>query len=208
MNWAVAETMPSDDDFEGVARQLRGEDVAPPAPPRVPVFVGQFDPHLADMIIDEATSAVIVGILNQLVKDSNASSGMILDRAGQIISWHGIDYKNESTMLGALIAGTYASTREMARILGETNFRTLVQEGAKEKIFTAAVGEYWLVSVIFDRQTHLGLVKVLCDRATTDLGDVLVKAIESNRARPRLLDLGLQRVTKDTIDLIFREESD
>ena len=146
-------------------------------------------------------------VLHRLVKDCKANSGMVLDRAGQIIVWDGLDYQDESTKLGALIAGTYASTREMARILGETNFRTLLQEGAKEKIFTEAVGEYWLVSVIFSRHTHLGLVKVLCDRATSDLFDLLELAIAANRSRPPLLDAGLQRVTKDTIDLIFRDES-
>lgn len=109
-------------------------------------------------------------------------------------------------MLAALIAGTYASTREMARILGEQNSRTLLQEGAKEQIHTEANGDYWLVSVIFDPHTHLGLVKVLCDRATNDLAGVLVGAIEMNKSRRRLLDVGLQRVTKDTIDLVFRDE--
>ena len=195
--------MPMDEDFDGVARQLRGTTKTVPA---MQAFVGQFDHLLADMIIDESTSASMNVVLKQLVKDSHASSGMVLDRAGQIIVWDGIDYQDESTKLGALIAGTYASTRQMARILGEANFRTLLQEGAKEKIFTEAIGEYWLVSVIFDRHTHLGLVKVLCERATVELAEVLVQAIAASKNRPRLLDAGLQRVTKDTIDLLFRDE--
>ena len=196
-----------EDEFEGIARQLRGAGGDPPSARRSPAFVGQFDSQLSQMVIDEATSRSMTVVLQRLVKDSKANSGMVLDRAGQIIVWDGIDYKDDSTKLGALIAGTYASTREMARILGETDFRTLLQEGAKEKIFTEAVGEYWLVSVIFSRHTHLGLVKVLCDRATSDLFDLLELAIAANRSRPPLLDAGLQRVTKDTIDLIFRDES-
>ena len=195
-----------EDEFEGIARQLRGGDDNPPAERATPSFVGQFDPHLNEMLIDEPTSRSMTVVLRRLVKDCKANSGMVLDRAGQIIVWDGLDYQDESTKLGALIAGTYASTREMARILGETNFRTLLQEGAKEKIFTEAVGEYWLVSVIFSGQTHLGLVKVLCDRATADLFLLLERAIATSRNRPRLLDASLQRVTKDTIDLIFREE--
>jgi len=195
--------MPNDE-FEGVARQLRGDDKPAKA---MPTFVGQFDTHLSDMMIDVPTSTAMTLVLRQLVRDSHASSGMVLDRAGQIIVWDGIDYQEESMKLGALIAGTYASTRQMARILGEANFRTLLQEGAKGKIFTEAIGDYWLVSVIFDRHTHLGLVKVLCERATVELAEVLIQAIVSNRNRPRLLDAGLQRVTKDTIDLLFRDET-
>lgn len=196
--------MPHHDEFEGVARQLRGETKAESS---VPSFVGQFDPQLADMVIDETTSDSMADVLRQLVRDCQANSGMVLDRAGQIIVWEGHDYRDESIKLGALIAGTYASTRQMARILGEPNFRTLLQEGAKEKIFSEAIGEYWLIAVIFGRHTHLGLVKVMCERATLELGAVLVRAIETSKNRPRVLDDDLQRVTKDTIDLLFREES-
>jgi len=196
--------MPNDE-YSGLSRQLRGDGNGAPAP-AAPAPVPAFDPNLNDMIIDQVTSDSIRLVLTQLVRDSHASGGMVLDRAGQIIVWDGSGYRDESMQLGALIAGTYASTRQMARILGENNFRTLLQEGAREKIFTEAVGEYWLVSVIFDRHTHLGLVKVICNRATVDLGAVLLRSIEMNRSRPRGLDAALQRVTRDTIDLIFREE--
>ena len=84
-----------------------------------------------------------------------------------------------------------ASTREVARILQEAGFRTLLQEGAREKIFTEAVGDHWLVSLIFGKHTALGLVKVLCNRATMDLQQVLVNAMERQSHRPRLKDAGL-----------------
>ena len=45
----------------------------------------------------------------------------------------------------------------------------LFQEGAKEKIFTEAVGEQWLVSVIFDRQTHLGWSRCSATAPAIDL---------------------------------------
>ncbi|MDQ3044001.1 MAG: roadblock/LC7 domain-containing protein [Chloroflexota bacterium] len=169
-------------------------------------FIPHFDFNLSDIVIDEDTSAAIATVLSHLLRDSGADSGVVLDRAGQIIVWDGDEYRNEMMMLGALIAGTYASTREMARILGEDNFRMLLQEGSKGKIFTEAIGDQWLISVIFSQQTHLGLVKMLCGRATQDLSQVLIKSVETNRLRPRRRDAGLARVTQDTIDLIFRDE--
>src|SRR5215218_4372430 len=171
-------------------------------------MLGHFDPHLTQLIIDEETSSSITIVLRQLIKDSQATSGMVLDRAGQIIVWDGDGYENARMQLVALIAGTYASTREVARILEESGFRTLLQEGAKEKIFTEAVGDQWLVSVIFGRHTHLGLVKVLCSRATVDLYQILLRTLEKNRLRPTLKDAGFQIVANDTIDLIFRDDSE
>jgi predicted regulator of Ras-like GTPase activity (Roadblock/LC7/MglB family) len=171
-------------------------------------MLGHFDPNLTQLIVDEETCSSIDGVLRQLIKDSQATSAMVLDRAGQIIVWDGPAYEGQRMQLGALIAGTYASTREVARILQEASFRTLLQEGAREKIFTEAVGDQWLVSIIFGRHTHLGLVKVLCGRATVDLSQILTRTVERNRARPRLKDVGLEIIANDTIDLIFRDESE
>ncbi|CAA9542444.1 MAG: hypothetical protein AVDCRST_MAG73-2074 [uncultured Thermomicrobiales bacterium] len=163
------------------------------APPGCPAgHAAAFDPNLSQMVIDEAISDAITGVLHSLIRDSHASSGMVLDRAGQIIVWDGDVYRDEMMMLGAPIAGTHASTREMARIPKEDNVRMLLQEGAQEMIFTEAVGNHCPISVIFDRHTPLFAI--------------LARALESNRERPRTLDAGLARVTKDTSDLFFRDD--
>lgn len=171
-------------------------------------MLGHFDPQLTQLIIDEETCASIDGVLRQLIKDSQASTALVLDRAGQIIVWDGPAYEGQRMQLGALIAGTYASTREVARILQESSFRTLLQEGAKEKIFTESIGDQWLISVIFGRHTHLGLVKVLCSRATVDLYQILLRTLEKNKLRPTLKDAGIQIVANDTIDLLFRDDTE
>ena len=171
-------------------------------------MLGHFDPQLTQLIIDEETCSSIDSVLRQLIKDSQASTALVLDRAGQIIVWDGPAYEGQRMQLGALIAGTYASTREVARILQESSFRTLLQEGAKEKIFTESIGDQWLISVIFGRHTHLGLVKVLCSRATVDLYQILLRTLEKNKLRPTLKDAGIQIVANDTIDLLFRDDSE
>src|SRR4051812_5723300 len=172
------------------------------------MMLGQFDPHLSQLIVDEETCSSINVVLKQLIKDSQATSALVLDRAGQIIVWDGPAYEGLRMQLGALIAGTYASTREVARILQENSFRTLLQEGSREKIFTEAVADQWLISIIFGRHTHLGLVKVLCSRATVDLHQILLRTMEKNKARPRLKDAGISIVANDTIDLLFRDQSE
>jgi predicted regulator of Ras-like GTPase activity (Roadblock/LC7/MglB family) len=193
-------------DFPGMSRQVLGG--ADGATPPVHPMLAHFDPQLTNMVIDVETSDAITKVLRQLVRDAHANSGMVLDRPGQVIVYEGESYRSDQMSLGALVAGTYGSTRQMARILGESNFRTLVQEGAKEKIYTEAVGDHWLISIIFDRHTHLGLVKMLSSRATVDLGEILVRAIERSKSRPKFRDKRLLRVTNDTIDLIFRDEGE
>lgn len=167
---------------------------------------GQLDPDLSSLIVGEEESELISRCLSRLVDETGASYGMLLDRAGQVLSSHGDVNEGEMMHLGALLAGTYASSREMARLLREDNFRVLVQEGTREKIFTETVDDRWLLVVVFDHQAHLGLVKVLAKRATQTLSGILQLVIERNGQRRADLASEFPRAATDTIDLIFGSE--
>jgi predicted regulator of Ras-like GTPase activity (Roadblock/LC7/MglB family) len=132
---------------------------------------------------------------------------MLLDRAGQIIAWQGGDQRLQEMMhLGALLAGAYATSREMARLLKEDSFRVLVQEGMREKIFTETVEDRWLLVVVFDHQAHLGLVKVLAKRATQSLAAILHTVIEQNDYRRAQFRGQVRKAAVDTIDLLFSDD--
>jgi predicted regulator of Ras-like GTPase activity (Roadblock/LC7/MglB family) len=142
------------------------------------------------------------------MNETGATHIMLLDRAGQILSWQGGDGRQmEMTHLGALLAGAYATSREMARILKEDGFRVLVQEGMREKIFTETVEDRWLLVVVFDHHAHLGLVKVLAQRATQSLVGILHIVIEENENRRAQLRGHVRKAAVDTIDLLFNDDS-
>ena len=163
----------------------------------------QFDPDLTSLIVGEEESEMIERCLTRLMEETGASYSMLLDRAGQVLASNGDVHEGEMMHLGALLAGSYASSREMARLLREDNFRVMVQEGAREKIFTETVDDRWLLVVVFDHQAHLGLVKVLAKRATQSLSGILEQVIERNESRRAELRGEFPRAAKDTIDLIF-----
>lgn len=167
-----------------------------------------FDRALSNLVVTEEDTAQITACLQRLIADSGASYSMVLDRAGQVLAWESDSIRPEMQHLGALLAATYASTREMARLLNEDGFRTLLQEGLREKIFTETVQDDWLLVVIFDHQAHLGLVKVLAKRATTVLSGILdlvrERSMQANQT-PRLAQV--RKATTDTIDLLFKDDS-
>ena len=78
-----------------------------------------FDPDLSSQIITEEDRAQIEACLQQLRTDTGAGYSMVLDRAGQIIAWESSAERREMVYLGALLAATYASTREIARNVQE-----------------------------------------------------------------------------------------
>ena len=123
--------------------------------------MSNFDPDISWLIVGEEDQVQIAACLQRLMADSGASYSMVIDRSGQILSEESDDIRPEMVHLGALIAATYASTQEMARILKEDGFKTLFQEGLKEKIFTETVRGRWLLVVIFNHQAQVGMVKVL-----------------------------------------------
>jgi len=77
--------------------------------------LGQFDPKLTQLIVDDEAS--------RLHRDCHATAVLLLNRAGQIIVWRGAAFSEERVQLGALVAGVFASTREVAKILREQAFK-------------------------------------------------------------------------------------
>lgn len=166
----------------------------------------QFDPQISRLVVVEEDRVQISSCLQRLMADSGATYSMVIDKSGQILAWESDEVRPEMVHLGALLAATYASTQEMARILKEDSFKTLLQEGLKEKIVTETVQDRWLLVVIFDHQAHVGLVKVLARRSSAVLANILelVERRSSDRGGPRFRHLG--KATVDTIDLIFRDD--
>ncbi len=169
-------------------------------------MLGRFDPDLTQMIVDEVAVQEIDVQLERLLQNCQAHSALLLDKAGQIVVWQGYWQGDERIQLGALLAGVFASTREVAKILGERDFKSFIQEGSREKVLTESIGDQWLLSVIFGPRAHLGLVKLLSSRAAIELDGVLQRTLERNRLRPKLKDLGVRIVANDTIDLLFRDD--
>jgi predicted regulator of Ras-like GTPase activity (Roadblock/LC7/MglB family) len=168
----------------------------------------RLDPTLTSLIVSAEEPEAIGACLKRLMDETGATHIMLLDRAGQIIAWQGGENRMQEMMhLGALLAGAYATSREMARLLKEDGFRVLVQEGMREKIFTETVEDRWLLVVVFDHQAHLGLVKVLAKRATQSLTGILHLVIQNNESRRAQFRGGIRKAAVDTIDLLFNDDS-
>lgn len=143
--------------------------------------------------------------LRKLLEDTSATYAMLLDKSGQVITVQGEMHNHDTTILGALIAGCFASAKEVAKVLKEDDFRVLFQQGEHENIVTSLVEDQWMLSVIFDRRTHIGLVKVLSKRAGTDLQAILETVRRSTTVRERIFDDGLRTSIEEAIDQIFQD---
>lgn len=163
------------------------------------------DPQLTSVIIPVEEVAQIEECLAHLVEDTQGNHALLLDKSGQVIASQGDSSRQDVTALGALIAGTFASSREVAKLLREKDFRMLFQQGVRENIFIALIEEQWILCIIFNKGTHIGLVKVLTKKATDELSAVLERVRQQHKARDDVLGSSFRTSMEDTIDLLFRD---
>lgn len=163
------------------------------------------DPQLTSQIVPVEEVAQIEECLAHLVEDTGGNNALLLDKSGQVIAAQGDSSRQDITALGALIAGTFASSREVAKLLREKDFRMLFQQGVRENIFIALIEEQWILCIIFNKGTHIGLVKVLTKKATDELAAVLERVRQTHRARDDVLGSSFRTSMEDTIDLLFRD---
>ena len=162
--------------------------------------------QLTNLIISDHELDTITDALKKLMSDTSATSVMLLDKSGQVISSLGMSTKRNATSLGALLAGAFSSSRHIAELLGEKDFRTIFQQGVHENIYTTMVDEQWLLVIVFDKLTHIGLVKVLSKKTSEELGRTLDRVrTDTNSQKSSVLNIQFRSSVEDTIDLLFRD---
>ena len=162
--------------------------------------------QLTNLVISDRDLATISSVLVRLMNDTNAASIMLIDKSGQVVAVQGASSRRNATTLGALLAGVFSSSREVAKLLDEKDFRNIFQQGVQQNIYTSMVEEQWLLVIIFDRSTHIGLVKVLSKKASDELGRILERVrSDTTRAKSSVLNLQFRSSVEDTIDLLFRD---
>ena len=110
------------------------------------------------LIIYEEEIEKIDSILARMLKGAEAKCALLVDKDGHLITRQGFTHSLDTTALAALLAGSFASTKEIARLVGESEFSVLFHQGKKDHIHMSIVGERSILVVIFDDRTTIGMV--------------------------------------------------
>src|ERR1700736_1022236 len=162
--------------------------------------------QLTNLIVSDRELVLIFNTLLKLMNDTSASSVMLIDKSGQVITTQGMSTKHIATSLGALLAGAFSSSRHVAELLGEKDFRTIFQQGVHENIYTTMIEDQWLLVIVFDKLTHIGLVKVLSKKASDEMGRILERVrADTSRTKSSVINVQFRSSVEDTIDLLFRD---
>jgi predicted regulator of Ras-like GTPase activity (Roadblock/LC7/MglB family) len=166
-------------------------------------------PRLSNLVLIAEEVAQARAIMARLVDECSADGALLLLRSGEVAVAQVEPDLGKLDSLGALLAGNFAAAREIARMIGESGFETQFQQGTGRQVVTQAVGDGWLLTVIFRPASSLGLVKVLVGRAAGELRP-LNEAAHGRVARgevPPGPDERFKSAAAEAIDLLFGEKS-
>ena len=111
-------------------------------------------PQLIEEDIGEINNA-----LQELLIKSDATSTVVIDKGGFIITQNGRTQELDTMTLAALAAASFAATESIASLVGEPNFTSVYQQGDHSSLLVINVDEYCLLTVIFKATLSVGAIK-------------------------------------------------
>jgi predicted regulator of Ras-like GTPase activity (Roadblock/LC7/MglB family) len=97
--------------------------------------------------------------LRELLEKSDATTALIIDKGGFLITSQGDTRQFDLTTIAALASGAYMANQTIAGLVHETNFNSVYQQGEKFSMLVACVDENCLLLVVFKAHVSVGAVK-------------------------------------------------
>ncbi|HEY6208256.1 MAG: dynein regulation protein LC7 [Gemmatimonadetes bacterium] len=141
--------------------------------------------------------------LQAFLRESNARCALLVDRAGQLVATVGEAPQFDSTAFASLTAADFSANDQLARMIGENEFASLVHQGEKESMFLADVAKRVILVVLFDQRTTLGLVKLKGKRAVQKLTQAFEEMFKGVGTGPAAPQKGVLEGAEDEIDKLF-----
>jgi predicted regulator of Ras-like GTPase activity (Roadblock/LC7/MglB family) len=158
-----------------------------------------------NLVIYEEEIQQIDRLLMKLLKGAEAKCSLLVDKDGHLVTRQGFTHSLDTTALAALLAGSFASTREIARLVGEPEFSVLFHQGKKDHIHISLVGERSILVVIFDDRTPIGMVRLY----SKEIGEELSVIRSSNKSRKtqpaKTLSAGYTDSAENRLDELLHE---
>lgn len=125
----------------------------------------------------------INAILQTLMRSASTRSVMLIDKTGQLINSIGEPPGFDVTSFSSLAAADFAANAQLAEMVGEKDFATLVHQGRDESLYLSMIANRVILVVLFDRKTSLGLVRLKARRAEEELLQVLNRLFDKLQYR-------------------------
>ncbi len=142
-------------------------------------------------------------VLIEFLKLSDSKCNILIDKEGHMVTKAGKTGAIDLQSVSALVAGSYAATREMARLLGEDEFSVLFHQGRKDSIQLTLVGDRTILATVFDERTTIGMVRLYAKEASEKLEEIFRAILERPPQEGEDLDKNFGEDAKGALDFFF-----
>src|SRR5882724_5793927 len=97
--------------------------------------------------------------LRELLEKSDATTTLIIDKGGFLITSQGDSRQFDLTTIAALASGAFMANQTIANLVHEPSFNSVYQQGERYSMFVITVDEHCLLTVIFKASVSVGVVK-------------------------------------------------
>ena len=158
-----------------------------------------------DLVIYEEDIIRIEALLGRTLKGAEAKCALLVDKDGHLITKQGFTHSLDTTALSALLAGSFASTKEIARLVGEHEFSVLFHQGKKDHIHMSLIGDRAIMAIIFDDRTTIGMVRLYSKEIAQELTKIINKVASSERGSNAGLEPGFASSAGERLNDIFKD---
>ena len=134
----------------------------------------------------------IDALLRELLKNSDAKTALLLDQGGFLMSVQGFTEHLDPQTIAVLAAGSFATTRELAKLIGEEGFTVMFHQGRRDNIHISAVGKDALMVIIFENTTTIGMVRLFA-RDTAKKLDAILETINQRKSKAPMGNIPVQK---------------
>ena len=136
------------------------------------------------LVFYEEDIQAISAIMDAFLKKSAAKCALLVDQDGHMITARGQTQSVDLDTISALVAGSFAATKALAKTFGDNDFTALFHQGRNGNIQLTLVGDRALLTALFEDNTTIGMVRLYATEASKRLTDIFVRKTKDGQKAP------------------------
>ncbi len=151
----------------------------------------------------------IKDVISRLKEECKSDLVFLADQSGQIISSIGGIAGVDLPTLSSLTAGIIAASVRVGELIGGEKFFSITSEGNHISFQINLIRERFILGVIFDKSTTIGLIRLKMAKAGRYLEEIfeaILNKIDKDKASFGELESPFPEITEDDIDKLFGDE--
>jgi predicted regulator of Ras-like GTPase activity (Roadblock/LC7/MglB family) len=145
-------------------------------------------------------------ILNELISRAGALTALLVTKEGIAVAEAGDTSYLNTTAMAALVAGMFSATREVARMVGETQFSILLQQGENRHIHISLITESRMLVIIFEDYQRIGLVRYEARRSAPRIEEAVQMESGLAHSQEKIGTPQFKEYALNLIDRIFESK--